>query len=160
MIGSSNNNSDADREKNTVINREIIINVPIDKVYSAITDVEQLTRWFPDVVVLEPKEDGKVEFQFLKEKSENLDKNYNVIGKIVKIIPNREFSYSWKHKDNPDFPDTIVSWKLEKLDESKTRVILTHKGFTDKDRKEYENHSQGWSWFITRLDNFVTKGEP
>ena len=87
--------------------------------------------------------------------------NPNIMfGKIVKIIPNKELSYSWKHKDNPDFPDTIVSWKLEKLDENKTRVILRHNGFTDKDRREYENHSQGWSWFITRLNNFVTKGEP
>ncbi|MGD1838017.1 MAG: SRPBCC family protein [Nitrososphaeraceae archaeon] len=153
------NDIDNDDFNKGVISREIIINASIDDVFVAITDANKLTQWFPDIVNLEPKEGGKVEFQFLKEKSENLDKDYHVIGKIIKIIPNKELSYSWRHKDNPDFPDTVVSWKLEQLDKSKTRVILTHRGFTDKDKQEYENHSQGWSWFLTRLYNFVTKGE-
>ena len=151
------NNNDANDHYDEVISKEIIINAPIDDVFIAITDANKLTEWFPDIVNLEPKEDGKVEFKFLKEKSENLDKDYHIIGKVIKIIPNKELSYSWRHKDNPDFPDTVVSWKLEQLDKYKTRVVLTHKGFTDKDKQEYENHDKGWSWFLTRLSNFVTK---
>jgi uncharacterized protein YndB with AHSA1/START domain len=53
----------------------------------------------------------------------------------VKIVPNKELSYTWKHKDIPDFPETIVSWQLERLDENKTKLSLTHTGFTDKDKK-------------------------
>ena len=30
----------------TVINREIIVNAPIDKVFSAVSDQDQLTNWF------------------------------------------------------------------------------------------------------------------
>ncbi len=31
----------------TVINREIIIDAPIEKVFSAVSDQDQLTHWFP-----------------------------------------------------------------------------------------------------------------
>ncbi len=144
------------------IKREIIIDASIENVFRAITNQEQLTQWFPDIAILEPKEGGEVAFTFLKEKSHNkeqeLDKDYHVVGKIIKIIPNKELSYTWRYKDIPDFPETIVSWKLEQLDKNKTKLILTHVGFTDKDKQEYNSHSEGWSWFITRLQNYVIKG--
>ena len=59
--------------------------------------------------------------------------------------------------DIPNFPETIVSWQLERLDENKTKLILTHTGFTDKDKNEYDSHTEGWSWFMLRLQNYVTK---
>jgi len=75
------------------IEREIIIDASIAKVFRAITNPDQLTQWFPDVALLEPKEGGDIVFTFLKEKSisdKNLDKNYRVVGKVIKIIPNRD----------------------------------------------------------------------
>jgi uncharacterized protein YndB with AHSA1/START domain len=148
------------------IKQEIIIDASIEKVFRAITDADQLTQWFPDVTILEAKEGGDVQFTFLKDKSDKLDKHlhkldkdHHVVGKIMKIVPNKELSYTWKHKDIPDFPETIVSWQLEQLDENKTKLILTHTGFTDKDKKEYNRHTEGWSWFIRRLQNYVTKGD-
>jgi uncharacterized protein YndB with AHSA1/START domain len=148
------------------IKQEIIIDASIEKVFRAITDADQLTQWFPDVTILEAKEGGDVQFTFLKDKSDKLekhlhklDKDHHVVGKIMKIVPNKELSYTWKHKDIPDFPETIVSWQLEQLDENKTKLILTHTGFTDKDKKEYNSHTEGWSWFIRRLQNYVTKGD-
>jgi len=42
----------------SVIHREIIINAPIDKVFLAVSDQEQLTNWFPDIAVLEKREGG------------------------------------------------------------------------------------------------------
>ena len=149
----------------TSIKQEITIYASVDKVFRAITDADQLTQWFPDVTILEAKEGGDVQFTFLKDQSNyksnkhphKLDKDYHVVGKIIKIVTNKELSYTWKHKDIPDFPETIVSWQLEQLDENKTRLILSHSGFTDKDQEEYDNHTEGWSWFITRLQNYVTK---
>lgn len=48
------------------IEREIIIYASIEKVFGAITNADQLTQWFPDVAILEPKEGGDVMFTFLK----------------------------------------------------------------------------------------------
>ena len=148
------------------IRQEIIIEASIQNVFKAITDADQLTQWFPDVTILEPKEGGNVQFTFLKDKLDKsdkhihkLDKDHKVIGKITKIVPNKELSYTWRHQNIPDFPETIVSWHLEQLDENKTKLILTHSGFTDKDNNEYDSHNEGWSWFIIRLQNYVTKGD-
>jgi hypothetical protein len=45
------------------------------------------------------------------------------------------------------------------LDEENNKLILTHTEFTDKDKQEYISHNEGlWSWFFTRLLNFMTKG--
>jgi uncharacterized protein YndB with AHSA1/START domain len=35
----------------TVIKREIIIDAPIDKVFSAVFDKDQLTHWFPEYIL-------------------------------------------------------------------------------------------------------------
>lgn len=118
------------------------------------------------MTILEPKEGGDVQFTFLKDKSDKsdkhlhkLDKDYHVVGKITKIVPNKELFYTWNHKDIPDFPETIVSWQLERLDKNKTKLILTHTWFTDKDKKEYDSHTEGWSWFIRKLQNYLAKGD-
>ena len=91
----------------SVINREIIIDAPIDKVFLAVSDQDQLTNWFPDIAVLEKREGGRVSFKFLKSKKNNLDKimkrqeqllnlfqirNYHILGifqlnlSLVKIL--------------------------------------------------------------------------
>ena len=72
----------------SVIYREIIINAPIDKVFLAVSDQEQLTNWFPDIAVLEKREGGRVSFKFLKENKKNLDRDHEMTGKVIKFIPN------------------------------------------------------------------------
>jgi len=62
----------------TVINREIIIDAPIEKVFSAVSDQDQLTHWFPDIAVLEKREGGRVSFKFLRSEDNNLDKNHEM----------------------------------------------------------------------------------
>lgn len=42
--------------------KEIVINTPVDKVYSALLDAKLLTQWFPNIATLEPWNGGKVFF--------------------------------------------------------------------------------------------------
>lgn len=61
----------------------------------------------------------------------------------------------------PDFStNTILTWRFESLGKNKTKVILRHSGFTDDDKEKYKEDSQGWTWFLNRLGNYLTKGEP
>ena len=41
----------------------------------------------------------------------------------------------------------------------RTKVILRHSSLTEDDREKYNEHSQGWIWFVNRLGNYLTKGE-
>jgi len=145
----------------TTINREIIIDAPIDSVFSAVSDQDQLIHWFPDLAVLEKKEGGQVTFRFLKSEKNNLERDHEMNGKIIKFIPNSEISYTWHFQTKSEFnKETIVTWKFESLGKNKTKVILRHSGFAENDREQYNEHSAGWTWFVNRLGNYVTKGEP
>src|SRR5574339_635244 len=49
---------------------------------------------------------------------------------IVEIVSNKKLSYNWRYKDIPEFPETTVVWELEEVEPNKTRVQVTHIGFT------------------------------
>ncbi len=139
-----------------LIKKEIVINAPIERVFSALIDPEQLTQWFPDVVMIEPKLGGKVSFRFLKENTKK-DNDHEIVGNIVSFIPNKEISYTWNFITEPEYRrDTIVSWNLDKLESNKTKLTLIHSGFTKEDTVQYEDHSKGWTWHINRLDNLLS----
>lgn len=145
----------------TVINREIVIDTPIDRVFLAVSDQDELTNWFPDIAVLEKKDGGRVSFIFLKSSKNNLDKDHEMNGKIIKFIASKELSYTWQFQNMPEFSgNTVVTWRFESIGKNKTRVTLSHSGFTESDIQKYKEHSQGWTWFINRLGNYLTKGEP
>ena len=53
----------------TGIKKTIVIDAPADIVFKAITDPAELTNWFPDHAILEPRVGGKIRLSFYKEKS-------------------------------------------------------------------------------------------
>ncbi|HYX55907.1 MAG TPA: SRPBCC domain-containing protein [Nitrososphaeraceae archaeon] len=144
-------------DKYDVLKKEIIINAPVEKVYSTLITPEQLTQWFPNIVTIEPKIGGKISFRFLKGSTQE-DKDHEIVGEIVSFIPNKELSYTWNFTTKPEYnKNTIVTWKLEQLDKDKTKLTLIHSGFTNADRLQYDDHNKGWSWHIKRLENLMDK---
>ena len=142
-------------DKYDTIKKEIVINASVDKVYSALIAPEQLTQWFPNITTIEPKVGGKIFFRFIKEYTKQ-DKDHEIVGTIITLIPNRELSYTWNFMTRPEYnKDTIVKWKLEQLDKDKTKLILIHSGFTNADRLQYDDHNKGWDWHIKRLENLM-----
>jgi uncharacterized protein YndB with AHSA1/START domain len=138
-----------------IIKKEIVINASVDKVFSALIDPEQLTQWFPNIATIEPRIGGKIFFRFSKEVTKE-KKDHDVIGVIINIIPNKELSYTWNFTTKPDYSkETIVTWKLDQLDKDKTKLTLVHGGFTNADKLQYDEHNEGWDWYVKRLENFV-----
>jgi uncharacterized protein YndB with AHSA1/START domain len=63
---------------------------------------------------------------------------------MIKFFPGRKLSYTWHFRTKPEFcKDTLVTWRFESLGENKTKVLLSHSGFTEDDRQQYDEHSQG-----------------
>jgi Activator of Hsp90 ATPase homolog 1-like protein len=50
----------------------------------------------------------------------------------------------------PDFPETIVTWELEPMNQNKTRLTLIHSGFTGKEpsHKNAKDHDEGYGQSI------------
>ena len=146
------------KQEITEIRKSIIIDATPEVVFKAITETNELTKWFPDHVILEPNVGGKVRFSFYKEQNK-MDRDYIVEGSIIEFIPNKKISYTWQYKDIPEFPETIVSWKLEELERNKTRVELVHSGFTGKEQENLSSkgHDEGWTHFMNELSNIICK---
>lgn len=144
-------------EETIVIKKSIIIDASPEVVFKAITDPNELTNWFPDHAILEPKVGGKMKLTFYNKKSETdhaRTADAFPEGTVKEFIPTKKLSYSWQHKDVPEFPETVVTWELEEIGD-KTRVELIHSGFTGKEqRKSFKEHEQGWTYFLDRLEKY------
>jgi len=142
-------------EETIEIKKSIVIDASPEVVFKAITDPNELTNWFPDHAILEPEVGGKMRFSFYKEKSDTRAADAFPEGTIKEFIPNKKLSYTWQHNDVPGFPETVVTWELEDIGVNKTRVELTHSGFTGKEeRKTFKEHDQGWTYFLDRLEKY------
>jgi uncharacterized protein YndB with AHSA1/START domain len=147
------------QEDKIEIKKSIVINASPEVVFKAITDPEELTNWFPDSAVFNDRIGGQVRFSFYKERSKDLDRDYSPEGIVKEFIPNKKVSYTWRLKDKPDFPETVVTWELEEIEPHKTKVELVHSGFTGKERGKLSSkeHDQGWSYFLGRLKEYSEK---
>lgn len=147
-----------ENQRNLEIRKTIIIDASIDTVFKAITDQEELTQWFPDQAVLEPRVSGRVIFTTIKNLHPEwkLDGDYVMEGSIKEFLPNRKLSYTWKYRDKPDFPETTVIWELTEISHAKTQVELTHSGFTgvEKGLTSFESHNEGWMEILSKLANY------
>ncbi|TBR23971.1 MAG: SRPBCC domain-containing protein [Candidatus Nitrosotenuis sp.] len=139
------------------IRKTIEIDASPETVFKALSNQEEITQWFPDQAILEPKVGGKMKFTFFSRGTKPLDRDFFPEGEIVEFVPNKKLSYTWIPKGIPDFPRTIVTWSLEKIGQSKTRVTVTHSGFTGKPHELYKEHSYGWDYFANRLVEYCKK---
>jgi uncharacterized protein YndB with AHSA1/START domain len=141
-------------EKRIVIEKIVIDALP-EVVFKAITDPKELTNWFPDHVILEAKLGGKVKFSFYKDKErERREFDFFPEDMIIEFIPNKKVSYTWYEHNTPDFPRTVVTWELEEIADSKTRVRLLHTGF---EPGKLFKHDEWWSYFLNRLQSYCKK---
>ena len=148
------------KEETIEIKKNVVIDASPEVVFRAITDPNELTNWFPDHAILEPKVGGKMKFSFYKNSKRGnqecgRDRDKFAEGTISKFILNKKISYTWQNSYEPDFPRTVVIWELEKIDNDKTNLKLLHTGFkADGKVKQYD---EGWSHFLKELIKYCEK---
>ena len=147
---------------NPNIKKIIEIDASTEVVFKAISDPLELTNWFPDAAILEPKVGGKFKISFYKDSDTprmKMDQDFFNEGRVLEFVPNKKLAYTWQWEDMPDFPETIVTWELEQVNKNKTRVTLTHSGFTGKEEgpTSVEEHNRGWSLFLNELVSYCKK---
>lgn len=144
-------------EEKLQVRKEVVIETSPDKVFKALTDENELSKWFPDNAVFEPRQGGKIRFTFHPSEKEHPDE-VNVDGKVVEIIPDKKLVYTWEPHPKNDFPPTTVTWTLEEIEPQKTKVTLVHVGFASKDKEtEFHKTDAGWSHFLPRLAKHAVK---
>jgi len=126
----------------------------LESVWNAITEAEQMRKWFfEEIPVFKPVVGFEVEF--------NVDtgsKSFLHQWKITKVIPRKLIEYNWKYGGYSG--DSFVSFELIQKNDS-TKLKLTHVVTEDfqEDVPEFERESgiAGWQYFIKkRLKNYLT----
>ena len=146
------------------INKELIINAPLDLVWFAWTISERVSEWFAPETVVEAREGGAYELYFIPGNKTGM----NTKGcKITKLIEEKELHFTWKGPDqfealmNKENELTIVHVSFESVNDTSTKVIVKHTGF--KSIEEWTEainwHQMAWSGVLGSLKSSLEKGE-
>ncbi len=129
-------------------------NAPVEKVWKAITDKEDMKQWYFDIAEFKPE----VGFEFQFEGGKD-DKCYLHLCKITEVIPRKKLQYSWQYDGYEG--NSFVTFELF-AEGNKTRLKLTHEGLetfpiSNPDFAK-ENFVEGWTYLIgTSLKEFAEK---
>jgi len=117
-------------------------NAPIEKVWQAITDRDQMEQWYFKLAEFRPE--VGFEFQFYGGTEE---KSYLHLCKITEVIPGKKLTHSWRYDGYPG--DSFVTFELLFDEgENKTRLKLTHAGletFPAEPDFDKKNFAAGWT---------------
>src|SRR5215467_7311442 len=150
------------KEETLEVTKKIVIDAPPEMVFKAITDQNQLTNWFPDQAILETKVGGKMKFSFYKNSKRGdqecgRDTDKFAEGTVTEFILNKKISYTWENSAEPDFPRTVVTWELEKIDNEKTNLKLLNTfnegGIIKPKGRDHEHRNEG---ILVQVDTSTT----
>jgi uncharacterized protein YndB with AHSA1/START domain len=128
---------------------------PVEKVWKAITDKDQMKEWYFDLAVFKPE----VGFEFQFEAGEPGKKQYLHVCKITEVVAGRKITYSWRYDGYEG--NSFVTFELFP-EGDKTRLKLTHAGLETFPASNPDfakkNFAAGWTEIIgTSLKEFVEK---
>jgi uncharacterized protein YndB with AHSA1/START domain len=131
---------------------ERVYNAPVEKVWKAITNKDDMKQWYFDLPEFKPE--VGFEFQF---EGKNEDRCYLHLCKITEVIAGRKLTCSWRYDGYEG--NSFVSFELFP-EGNKTRLRLTHEGLEtfpiNNPDFAKKNFVAGWTELIgTQLQNHV-----
>lgn len=126
---------------------------PIDKVWKAITEAEEISTWF---LQTDFKAEQGYQYTFSHEGDDGDCTTIN--GEVLKVNPKTVLVYTWIVEGTN--VETTVSWKL-KANQEGTALVLEHSGIANYPDNEtavamFKSFSSGWDNCVKDLDNHLT----
>ena len=127
----------------------------VAKVWSALTEVDQMREWYFDLNEFRPE--VGFEFEFVVEHE---GRRYHHLCKITDVIPSKKIAYTWRYQGHEGI--SLVTIELFAEGEN-TRLKLTHEGletFPKLRSFARENFEKGWAEIIgSSLKQFLERDE-
>jgi uncharacterized protein YndB with AHSA1/START domain len=123
---------------------------PVEKVWRAITEPDELAYWFPATVELDLTPGAKIRFDLVpmaQERHDIPDEDMTSYGEVTAVEPHRLFEYTWSGE--------ILRWELEP---TRDGCLLRFTTVFD-DRADAVGDGAGWQVALEALDA-VLDGHP
>lgn len=125
------------------IEREIVVEAPVERVWRALTTADELAAWFGDSAEIDLRPGGKLRLGWSE-----YDASAN--GVVVEVDPPSRFSFRWEASaDGGDAPppSTLVEFTLTPV-ATGTAVAVVESGFAslpeEMRAQYYEGNQSGW----------------
>ena len=139
------------------VEREILIEAPIDVVWAVLTEPEHVAGWFSDSAEVDLRPGGDATFTWHEHGS--------ALAWVERVEPPRFFAFRWvrpvgeeQHKSN----STLVEFTLA-AEGDQTRLTVVESGFRelawseDKKANYASENTQGWQLELDQLDEYISK---
>ena len=142
---------------NFKIEREVMIDAPVEVVWRTITEPDQISQWFADRVELEAEPGGRGFMVFG-------DHGGPVV--VEAVDPPTRFSFRWNPPDGEEpvaGNSMLVEFTLVPDGGERTRLRVVESGlelfaWPDAEKDRYaEEHRGGWATFLDRLARLLAE---
>jgi uncharacterized protein YndB with AHSA1/START domain len=117
------------------IEKSVYITVPIERVWSALTDARALESWMDDTAQLELRAGGR--YQFF---------GGETTGTFIIVERPDRLEYTWRQRDWPqEWADSVVRWELQP-ERRGTRLYLTHTQIPSEE--ERASQDEAWDLYV------------
>jgi len=140
------------------IEREILIQAPVDVVWAVVTELEHVSGWFSDSVELDLRPGGEMALHW--------NGHGTVRGRVERVEAPQLFSFRWvvgqPGHELIDESSTLVEFRLSPEGDS-TRLTVVETGFSDlagtedENRGHFEDHQQGWNKELGELVDYLAQ---
>lgn len=124
-------------ETERTIEKTIEFSAPIERIWRAITDPDEVSQWFGQraEIELSPGAEGAFEW----------DEHGRFAMRVEVVDPPNRLVWSWVHEPNvafDDAPSTRVEWTLTRRADGGTTLVVLESGFrTDLHHRQ---NTEGW----------------
>ena len=142
------------------IERDVLIDAPIDVVWDVISQPEQIVHWFSAEAQLDlrPGGEGVLTFEM---KAADQPATYQV--RVEAVEPPRRLAYRWVYPEGEEPQpgnSTLVEFTLVE-EGGKTRLTVVESGLDllpwpdDEKQRYFDSHADGWARHLEQLRAFV-----
>lgn len=132
------------------IEKRLELNVPPERVWTAITDPAELGQWFPDRAEVDLRPGGDGFFEWTDHGREYM--------RVVLVEPPTHLVWKWMNGDSIPYDDAIatrVEWTLTPTPNGGTILELVETGF--ESLKSRQENDRGWDSELAELVDYLDK---
>lgn len=130
------------------IKRQMTFPAAREDVWAAITEPEQIAKWFGTETELDLRPGGQGAFRW---------DEIEVRVTVEEVTPPSRFSYRWEPSQTPSGgPTTLVEFELEEIPGG-TRLSLVESGFASLPAESRQENEFGWDEELGHLRTFLVE---